>query len=549
MPELTPNYSISIPDDPTNQLQHRRAWLEADAINPLLSATSIVIGADTDANGSGTIDLKTRNLTRLQVTNAGDISVAERIGINTSTPRALIDLAVTYPVDTTTSEVMVMFKTPTVGHDPWQIYQRSTMFGADRTDSIGMGFAPVGATQGTPHFQLIWEDQFGQGADPPGQFEFHLQCATPNFPGTGDGDRPLTVNVNRDTGRTRWTISAAEFAVYAGYLAQTGVNEFHVDDVFGVYAILPTGDPFRVVSEVTRFETNNNGGGLSKQISIRALPSDDTISWLLFGDPSPGANTISMYKDASSADLYFQSGGEDLTDGAKLHTWRLTATGFLSSPSILVPGSTSGEVSVSAPAVAGSTQFVLPPNHGTAFQFLQTDGNGATSWATALINMTAGSVLFAGGSGLESQDNANFFWDDTNNKLGIGTNAPIGTMEVHSTSSAGIPAYSSTTDGFVITNANRILHLRTGYDDSNSGFYMQAYRTDNGATFPLFLNPLGGNIGIGTTAFGTSALGVIGIANGQAPSTSPAGMGQLYVESGALKFRGSGGTVTTIANA
>ena len=58
-----------------------------------------------------------------------------------------------------------------------------------------------------------------------------------------------------------------------------------------------------------------------------------------------------------------------------------------------------------------------------------------------------------------------------------------------------------------------------------------------------------GNLGLGVTAFGTAAATVIGIANGTAPSSSPAGMGQLYVEGGALKFRGSSGTVTTIANA
>jgi hypothetical protein len=58
-----------------------------------------------------------------------------------------------------------------------------------------------------------------------------------------------------------------------------------------------------------------------------------------------------------------------------------------------------------------------------------------------------------------------------------------------------------------------------------------------------------GNVGVGTSSFGTSAAKVIGIANGTAPSSSPAGMGQLYVESGALKYRGSSGTVTTIANA
>jgi len=58
-----------------------------------------------------------------------------------------------------------------------------------------------------------------------------------------------------------------------------------------------------------------------------------------------------------------------------------------------------------------------------------------------------------------------------------------------------------------------------------------------------------GNVGIGTSTFGTSAATVIGIANGTAPTTSPAGMGQLYVEGGALKYRGSSGTITTIANA
>ncbi|KEZ00499.1 hypothetical protein AI27_02010, partial [Sphingomonas sp. BHC-A] len=57
------------------------------------------------------------------------------------------------------------------------------------------------------------------------------------------------------------------------------------------------------------------------------------------------------------------------------------------------------------------------------------------------------------------------------------------------------------------------------------------------------------NVGINTTTFGTSASGVLGMANATAPTTSPAGMGQLYVEGGALKYRGSSGTVTTIAPA
>jgi len=57
------------------------------------------------------------------------------------------------------------------------------------------------------------------------------------------------------------------------------------------------------------------------------------------------------------------------------------------------------------------------------------------------------------------------------------------------------------------------------------------------------------NFGLGTTDFGSGA-GGIGIANAStAPTTNPAGGGVLYVEAGALKYRGSSGTTTTIASA
>lgn len=56
-----------------------------------------------------------------------------------------------------------------------------------------------------------------------------------------------------------------------------------------------------------------------------------------------------------------------------------------------------------------------------------------------------------------------------------------------------------------------------------------------------------GNVGIGMNSFGTSAAGVLALVNATAPGSSPAGGGQLYVEAGALKYRGSSGTITTIA--
>jgi hypothetical protein len=57
-----------------------------------------------------------------------------------------------------------------------------------------------------------------------------------------------------------------------------------------------------------------------------------------------------------------------------------------------------------------------------------------------------------------------------------------------------------------------------------------------------------GNLLVGLTAAGTTAAKTIQIANGTAPTANVTG-GQLYVESGALKYRGSSGTITTLANA
>ncbi|WP_309639825.1 hypothetical protein [Methylibium sp.] len=60
---------------------------------------------------------------------------------------------------------------------------------------------------------------------------------------------------------------------------------------------------------------------------------------------------------------------------------------------------------------------------------------------------------------------------------------------------------------------------------------------------------MSGDVGIGALTFDTSAARVLTLGNATAPSTSPAGMGQIYVEAGALKYRGSGGTITTLASA
>lgn len=47
-----------------------------------------------------------------------------------------------------------------------------------------------------------------------------------------------------------------------------------------------------------------------------------------------------------------------------------------------------------------------------------------------LSGLTAGSVAFAGAGGVISQKNSNLFWDNTNNRLGIGTNTPATDFDI-----------------------------------------------------------------------------------------------------------------------
>jgi hypothetical protein len=59
-----------------------------------------------------------------------------------------------------------------------------------------------------------------------------------------------------------------------------------------------------------------------------------------------------------------------------------------------------------------------------------TAASSVTLGTTTVTGGTTGSVLFIGAAAVIQQDNANFFWDDSNNRLGIGTSSPSGKLHV-----------------------------------------------------------------------------------------------------------------------
>lgn len=148
---------------------------------------------------------------------------------------------------------------------------------------------------------------------------------------------------------------------------------------------------------------------------------------------------------------------------------------------------------------------------------------------------------------------------DASGNVGIGTSSPDALLDVERLSASGTgPAarfyrnqqtienligfsiYNNVSGGLVDTTLvyGNTVNSYLAIGQHNGTSYAERMRIDSS-----------GNLLVGATAAGTSAAKVIGMANATAPTTSPAGMGQLYVEGGALKFRGSSGTVTTIAPA
>ena len=319
----------------------------------------------------------------------------------------------------------------------------------------------------------------------------------------------------------------------------------------------------------------------------------------------------------------------------------------------------SGGASTTSLAASGSGGVLVESNSGTDVAlFGAGGGSGATFYGGVIMStMTAGSMLFACSSGLISQDNANLFWDDSSNRLGIGTSAaPSTTLHVISTSnqmrigasttgywntsvgstgivsmdavgsgasfrmsdpltvssaSATIPAVTANNDGSGDRFGFAVINMNSSGAVSASAIQQFGASDTLGFTrYSLFVGDQAGSFKINTgamtpTAVGTERItisntglvtinetgadadfrvegdtlthmiftdassateniallasgapnwqsmdGGIFIGNASAvPSGNPSSGGFLYVESGALKFRGSSGTVTTIAAA
>ncbi|MGH9872344.1 MAG: hypothetical protein ACRD9S_07745 [Pyrinomonadaceae bacterium] len=290
----------------------------------VINTGSTTIGADSDSDGVGVIDLQTRVTTRLRVLNGGDVEIFKNLGINTAVPAAPIDIKPLYADAVTASQEMIRFTSPTTGgfnggfaRAPFSFYLRQTLEGGDPTvNSVGWGFNPEQVIAG-PSLVFLMEDTFGAGDD--ANYELHLQMVPSDL--SPAGLRPWTWTFNRKTGYTELATSVNRWQLNAGYQGDITASVIVFKDDTGYLADINFGD-YRIQADSVIFETDANGGAPAKQLRIAPLGSDAEQSSLIFGDSNgmqivkgTGDITINNLSIAGLGDLNARrvklSGGTD----------------------------------------------------------------------------------------------------------------------------------------------------------------------------------------------------------------------------------------------
>jgi hypothetical protein len=137
---------------------------------------------------------------------------------------------------------------------------------------------------------------------------------------------------------------------------------------------------------------------------------------LFFKDSGGVVNTVPIRQSSTSSNGWLSS-----TDW---NTFNGKGTGSVTSVAASVPAF----LSIAGSPITTSGTLAISYS-GTALPV----ANGGTATTTAF---TTGSVVFAGASGVYTQDNANLFWDNTNDRLGIGTTGPTAALDVVTSASA-----------------------------------------------------------------------------------------------------------------
>jgi hypothetical protein len=238
----------------------------------------------------------------------------------------------------------------------------------------------------------------------------------------------------------------------------------------------------------------------------------------------------------------------DTTAGSGTHaTWSVGLTGVVNTGVTSFSGGSTGLT----PATATSGAVTLAGTLGV--------GYGGTGTATSF---TAGSLVFAGASGVYSQDNANLNWDDTNNTLGVGRAAAAnvriyskggttgsGAFQFYGENSASTGCFGVRDDGGFFTGlaASSPYNLTTAsapnvFVGSDGYLYRSTASVATGTVTSVSVvsaNGLAGTVANATTTPAiTLSTTVTGLVKGNGTALSSASAGTDYIAPGAITTSG-----------
>lgn len=128
-----------------------------------------------------------------------------------------------------------------------------------------------------------------------------------------------------------------------------------------------------------------------------------------------------------------------------------------------------------------------------AGNFVMPNLSGVQKAARNQSGLTNGGVLFSNSNGQITQDNSNFFWDDTNNRLGIGTTSPAFKLDVAGAGTQVIQVHDTTN-----TIKTRLTVDSSGYGYVGTATNHPFHIIANDAIKATVL--ANGNVGIGTSS-------------------------------------------------
>ena len=159
-------------------------------------------------------------------------------------------------------------------------------------------------------------------------------------------------------------------------------------------------------------------------------------------------------------------------------------------------------------------------------------GTGATSF-------TAGSIIFSNGTIL-TQDNSNLFWDDTNNRLGIGTTSPLNSIHINTAATPAKSHFKTTANaaGALSLNTYAVDNSWVGFDVDYDSAYIARHtsaslilKTSNNLSFYADTSLTSGNSFTPTLRW--SILGASGILQSSGAQTIQTSTGKLTISTAA----------------